>query len=262
MQFRSVPPDTGDTYRSARLPEREQAATGWTTKIDRRRSIEGEIDRRLLIEGEKGKKKKKRKRRKKKKRRKREKYLLACGSLAFAKPYSTSIPSLARYRMVGVVASFLLPTGETFLLLAWGESSCGEKKSPAGNGSRSGKQRRVSRFSLFFSLFFFLPRLILLEIARRRSKSTITARQWLAMVEIDHYQPISDGNGAEKSPIDGTDGTHRLTLDSGVTRPPPLLSEADLLSCMDKLIGTRTARYWAASSIGVVSASLPPEIDR
>ncbi|KAL5714566.1 DNA topoisomerase [Ranunculus cassubicifolius] len=31
----------------------------------------------------------------------------------------------------------------------------------------------------------------------------------------------------------------RLTLDSGVTRPPPLLSEADLLSCMDKeKIGT------------------------
>ncbi|CAL9117466.1 unnamed protein product [Musa textilis] len=31
----------------------------------------------------------------------------------------------------------------------------------------------------------------------------------------------------------------RLTLDSGVTRPPPLLSEADLLSCMDKAgIGT------------------------
>ncbi|KAH9606078.1 hypothetical protein KSS87_005206, partial [Heliosperma pusillum] len=30
-----------------------------------------------------------------------------------------------------------------------------------------------------------------------------------------------------------------LTLDSGVTRPPPLLSEADLLSCMDKSgIGT------------------------
>lgn len=27
-----------------------------------------------------------------------------------------------------------------------------------------------------------------------------------------------------------------LTLDSGVTRPPPLLSEADLLSCMDKVI--------------------------
>lgn len=26
-----------------------------------------------------------------------------------------------------------------------------------------------------------------------------------------------------------------LTLDSGVTRPPPLLSEADLLSCMDKV---------------------------
>ena len=27
-----------------------------------------------------------------------------------------------------------------------------------------------------------------------------------------------------------------LTLDSGVTRPPPLLSEADLLSCMDKVM--------------------------
>lgn len=26
-----------------------------------------------------------------------------------------------------------------------------------------------------------------------------------------------------------------LTLDSGVTRPPPPLSEADLLSCMDKV---------------------------
>jgi len=26
-----------------------------------------------------------------------------------------------------------------------------------------------------------------------------------------------------------------LILDSGVTRPPPLLSEADLLSCMDKV---------------------------
>lgn len=26
-----------------------------------------------------------------------------------------------------------------------------------------------------------------------------------------------------------------LTLDSGVTRPPPLLSESDLLSCMDKV---------------------------
>lgn len=26
-----------------------------------------------------------------------------------------------------------------------------------------------------------------------------------------------------------------LTLDSGVTRPPPLLSEADLMECMDKV---------------------------
>lgn len=26
-----------------------------------------------------------------------------------------------------------------------------------------------------------------------------------------------------------------LTLDSGMTRPPPLLAEADLLGCMDKV---------------------------
>lgn len=30
----------------------------------------------------------------------------------------------------------------------------------------------------------------------------------------------------------------RLTLDSAVTRPPPLLCEADLLSCMDKVSKT------------------------
>ncbi|RWV88324.1 hypothetical protein GW17_00049604 [Ensete ventricosum] len=39
-----------------------------------------------------------------------------------------------------------------------------------------GVQRRVSRFFLFFSLFFFLPRLILPEIGRQWSKSTITSR--------------------------------------------------------------------------------------
>lgn len=31
-----------------------------------------------------------------------------------------------------------------------------------------------------------------------------------------------------------------LTLDSGITRPPPLLSEADLLNCMDKVENSTT----------------------
>lgn len=39
-----------------------------------------------------------------------------------------------------------------------------------------------------------------------------------------------------------------LTLDSGVTRPPPLLSEADLLSCMDKVskmyLPTELIKFW------------------
>ncbi|RRT59163.1 hypothetical protein B296_00046050 [Ensete ventricosum] len=43
---------------------------------------------------------------------------------------------------------------------------------PAGDGLRSGEQYRISRFSLFFSLFFFLPRLIPPKIGLRRSKST------------------------------------------------------------------------------------------
>ncbi|RRT38430.1 hypothetical protein B296_00057654 [Ensete ventricosum] len=52
-------------------------------------------------------------------------------------------------------------------------------KKPAGDGSGSGEQRRISKFSLFFSLFFFslfvfLPRLIPPEIDRRPLKSTVT----------------------------------------------------------------------------------------
>ncbi|RZR92087.1 hypothetical protein BHM03_00020336, partial [Ensete ventricosum] len=47
----------------------DHPVAGDTAKIDHRRPIEGEINRRQSIEGEKGKTKKKRKRRKKKKRR-------------------------------------------------------------------------------------------------------------------------------------------------------------------------------------------------
>jgi DNA topoisomerase-3 len=35
-----------------------------------------------------------------------------------------------------------------------------------------------------------------------------------------------------------------LTLDSGVTRPPPLLAEADLLSCMDKVQKNPSFNPW------------------
>ncbi|RWW24199.1 hypothetical protein GW17_00011525 [Ensete ventricosum] len=83
LQFRFVLPYTGYTYRSARLSVHRPFAIG-TTKIDRRRPIEGEIDRRRSIEEEKGKKKKKRKRRKRKKRRRRKKYLLPRAVAALA----------------------------------------------------------------------------------------------------------------------------------------------------------------------------------
>ncbi|RZS12363.1 hypothetical protein BHM03_00043807 [Ensete ventricosum] len=52
----------------------DRLLSGCTTKIDCRRSIEGEIDRQWSIEGEKGKEKRKRR---KKKRRRRKKYLLS-----------------------------------------------------------------------------------------------------------------------------------------------------------------------------------------
>ncbi|RWW20487.1 hypothetical protein GW17_00015405 [Ensete ventricosum] len=85
LQFRCLPPDTGGTYWSARLPVRGQSAIGrfhqkstvddrLKGEIDRRRSIEGEIDHRRSIEREKGRKKKKRKK-KKKKRKEEKKYL-------------------------------------------------------------------------------------------------------------------------------------------------------------------------------------------
>ncbi|RWV95035.1 hypothetical protein GW17_00042377 [Ensete ventricosum] len=61
------------TYWSARLSVRGPPATGWYD-FDRRRLIEGEIDRQLSIVGEKGKKKK-RKRRKKKEEEKKKVYL-------------------------------------------------------------------------------------------------------------------------------------------------------------------------------------------
>ncbi|RWV90789.1 hypothetical protein GW17_00046981 [Ensete ventricosum] len=55
----------GGTYRSSGYWYTDRSLAGGTTKIDCRRLIEGEIDRRRSIEGEKGNKKK-RKRRKKK----------------------------------------------------------------------------------------------------------------------------------------------------------------------------------------------------
>ncbi|RRT68969.1 hypothetical protein B296_00024780, partial [Ensete ventricosum] len=45
-----------------------------------------------------------------------------------------------------------------------------------GSGSGDGRAVLDSQLSPFFSLFFFLPRLIPLEINRRRSKSTVTGR--------------------------------------------------------------------------------------
>ncbi|RZR92124.1 hypothetical protein BHM03_00020377 [Ensete ventricosum] len=70
FSYRSVPPVPGGTYQSFRLPVRGPPATRryhqnrpLMVDFGHRQSIEGEIDRRRSIEGEKGKKKKKRKRR-------------------------------------------------------------------------------------------------------------------------------------------------------------------------------------------------------
>ncbi|RWW15687.1 hypothetical protein GW17_00020468 [Ensete ventricosum] len=92
--YRSVPPVPGGTYQSFRLPVRGPPATGryhqnrpLTVDFGHRQSIEGEIDRRRLIEGEKRKKKKKRKRRKKKRRRRIARAVLArTPSLAMGRP--------------------------------------------------------------------------------------------------------------------------------------------------------------------------------
>ncbi|RWW84468.1 hypothetical protein BHE74_00006919, partial [Ensete ventricosum] len=46
------------------------------------------------------------------------------------------------------------------------------------DGSSSGEQHRISKF---FSLFFFLPQLIPLEIGQQRSKSIVTSRFRVAM---------------------------------------------------------------------------------
>ncbi|RAL51559.1 hypothetical protein DM860_011061 [Cuscuta australis] len=64
---------------------------------------------------------------------------------------------------------------------------------------------------------------------------TIIAKNYL-----DVYRFESWGDSVIPTYIFGQQFTPTtLTLDSGVTRPPPLLSEADLLSCMDKAgIGT------------------------
>ncbi|RWV87746.1 hypothetical protein GW17_00050231 [Ensete ventricosum] len=53
-----------------------------------------------------------------------------------------------------------------------------EASSPYGRwiGIIVGERRWISRFSLFFSFFFLLPRLISPNSGRQRSKSTITGR--------------------------------------------------------------------------------------
>ncbi|RZS14788.1 hypothetical protein BHM03_00046526, partial [Ensete ventricosum] len=93
FSYRSVPPISSGTYQSAKLPVRGPPAIGRyrqnrpsVVDFGHWRPIEGEIDRRWSIEGEKGKKKK-RKRRKKKKRRRR----IPCAVLA-----RTPLPPVSR----------------------------------------------------------------------------------------------------------------------------------------------------------------------
>ncbi|RWW60375.1 hypothetical protein BHE74_00032641 [Ensete ventricosum] len=50
---------------------------------------------------------------------------------------------------------------------------------------------------------FSLPRLISLEIGRRRSKSIVTVQQRPETVEIDRYRSISGGNKVETAPVGG-----------------------------------------------------------
>ncbi|RZS01686.1 hypothetical protein BHM03_00031594 [Ensete ventricosum] len=114
LQFRYLPPGTGNTYRSARLPVRGPLATErfrqkstvdgrLKGEIDRRRSTEGDINRRRLIEREKGRKKKKRK--KKKRKRKEEKKNTYCPRAVL-----TRASSLLARRRRPRVAGALSPT--------------------------------------------------------------------------------------------------------------------------------------------------------
>ncbi|RZS25917.1 hypothetical protein BHM03_00059196 [Ensete ventricosum] len=100
----------GGTYRSSGYWYTDRSLAGGTTKIDRRRLIEGEIDRWRSIEGEKGNKKKKRKRRKKKKRKRRKKKRRRHPFLALSPP-------------AGCPRATLLPLDETECLPARGERS-------------------------------------------------------------------------------------------------------------------------------------------
>ncbi|RWW61182.1 hypothetical protein BHE74_00031784 [Ensete ventricosum] len=162
-----------------------------------RRPIEREIDRRRLIEGDRWSTEEDRRSEKKGRRRRR------------GKEEEEKKHNLYRHRPQ-VAHAPLSPTGRPRAVAAHARrrivatSPCGEKKSlgeasarsprvvhrfllpsiaedsrrfekPASDGLRSGEQRRISRFSLFFSLFFFLPWLILPEIGRRWSKSIGTA---------------------------------------------------------------------------------------
>ncbi|RRT48407.1 hypothetical protein B296_00045134 [Ensete ventricosum] len=77
---------------------------------------------------------------------------------------------------------------------------------PASDESRSEEQRQISRFSLFFSHFFFLRLLILpmVKIDCYRLTATGDGRNRSSLLEqrpttvkINRYRPISGGNKAE-----------------------------------------------------------------
>ncbi|KAJ6929211.1 DNA topoisomerase 3-alpha isoform X2 [Populus alba x Populus x berolinensis] len=78
------------------------------------------------------------------------------------------------------------------------------------------------------------------EIDIAGERFSASGRVILAKNYLDVYRFESWGDSMIPTHVQGQQFIPAtLTLDSGVTRPPPLLSEADLLSCMDKAgIGT------------------------
>ncbi|RZR72911.1 hypothetical protein BHM03_00018468, partial [Ensete ventricosum] len=68
-----------------------------------------------------------------------------------------------------------------------------------GSGSGDGRVVLDSQLSPFFSLFFFLPRLIPLEISRRRSKSTVTGRLQVVTRRKQSQSEVPPGSGRFES---------------------------------------------------------------
>ncbi|RWW27213.1 hypothetical protein GW17_00008366 [Ensete ventricosum] len=89
--YRSVPPVSGGTYQSARLPVRGPPATG---RYRQNRPSVVDFGHHRSIEGEKGQKKKKRKRRKKKEEKKKKEYLAPSSPARRSRP--RPIAALAR----------------------------------------------------------------------------------------------------------------------------------------------------------------------